>query len=92
MSDEGTKPALTSGRRKGWYGTWLPRAAMITLVAGGAALVTVWVLSSISDFLLTLAISFFVAFAMLPAVPWLTQAARRAGCDVEPLSVYEMPL
>jgi len=30
--------------------------------------------------------------AMLPAVPWLTQAARRAGCDVEPLSVYEMPL
>jgi GNAT superfamily N-acetyltransferase len=30
--------------------------------------------------------------AMLPGVPWLTQAARRAGCDVEPISVYEMPL
>ena len=30
--------------------------------------------------------------AMLPAVPWLTQAARRAGCDVNPLSVYEKPL
>lgn len=73
MSDEGNKPALTSGRRKGWYGTWLSRAAMITLVAGGAALVTVWVLSSVSDFLLTLAISFFVAFAMLPAVQWLTE-------------------
>jgi predicted PurR-regulated permease PerM len=73
MSDEVTRPALTSGRRKGWYGTWLPRAAMITLVAGGAALATLWVLSSISDFLLTLAISFFVAFAMLPAVQWITE-------------------
>jgi predicted PurR-regulated permease PerM len=73
MSDEKGRPDLTAGKRKGWYGTWLPRAAMITLVAGGAALVTVWVFSSISDFLLTLAISFFVAFAMLPAVQWLTE-------------------
>jgi predicted PurR-regulated permease PerM len=73
MSDEGARPDLTAGRKKGWYGTWLPRAAMITLVAGGAALATVWVLASISDFLLTLAISFFLAFAMLPAVQWLTE-------------------
>lgn len=73
MSDETPRPALTSGRKTGWYGTWLPRAAMITLVAGGAALATLWVLTSISDFLLTLAISFFLAFAMLPAVQWLTE-------------------
>jgi predicted PurR-regulated permease PerM len=73
MSEERVRPALTAGRKKGWYGTWLPRAAMITLVAGGAALATVWVLASISDFLLTLAISFFLAFAMLPAVQWLTE-------------------
>jgi ribosomal protein S18 acetylase RimI-like enzyme len=30
--------------------------------------------------------------AMLPALPWLTRAVRRAGCDVEPLSVYEKAL
>jgi GNAT superfamily N-acetyltransferase len=30
--------------------------------------------------------------AMLPAVPWLTQAVRKAGCDVERISIYEMPL
>jgi hypothetical protein len=30
--------------------------------------------------------------AMLPAVPWLTQAMRKAGCDVERINVYEMPL
>jgi GNAT superfamily N-acetyltransferase len=30
--------------------------------------------------------------AMLPAAPWLTQAARRAGCDVSGITVYDMPL
>ena len=28
----------------------------------------------------------------IPALDWLTQAARRAGCDVSPLSLWEYPL
>jgi hypothetical protein len=30
--------------------------------------------------------------AWIPALDWLIQSARRAGCDVSPMSVWEYPL
>jgi len=62
-----------------WYELWMPRLAIGILVAltfwfGGQ-----WVFTSISGFLLTLIMSFFVAFAMLPAVQFLSRRGWRRG-------------
>lgn len=62
-----------------WYNTWLPRigAAMVVLVAVGYG--TIWVFTSTSDFLLTLIMSFFVAFALMPAVEMLAKRGWKRG-------------
>ena len=70
---ETTRPAMFDGRKEGWYRTWLPRLGMATLVAAGSIAVAYWILTSLSDFFMTLLIAFFVAFAMLPAVEWFTR-------------------
>ena len=62
-----------------WYELWMPRLSIGILVAltfwfGGQ-----WVFTSISGFLLTLVMSFFVAFAMLPAVQFLSRRGWRRG-------------
>ncbi len=64
---------------KTWYEIWMPRLSIGVLVAltfwfGGQ-----WVFTSISGFLLTLVMSFFVAFAMLPAVQYLTRRGWKRG-------------
>ena len=64
---------------KTWYELWMPRLAIGILVAltfwfGGQ-----WVFTSISGFLLTLVMSFFVAFAMLPAVQFRSRRGWRRG-------------
>ena len=55
-----------------WYGVWLPRLAIGTVVVLAVWFGTIWVFTSTTDFLMTLLITFFAGFAMLPAVDWLT--------------------
>ncbi len=56
-----------------WYRKWLPRLVVGVVVLMTAWFGTIWVFSSISDFLITLLITFFLGFAMLPAVDWITK-------------------
>jgi predicted PurR-regulated permease PerM len=56
-----------------WYRTWLPRIVIGVIVLMTAWFGTIWVFSSVSDFIITLLITFFLAFAMLPAVDWITR-------------------
>jgi len=55
-----------------WYGLWLPRLAIGAIVVLTVWFGAIWVFTSTTDFLMTLVITFFAAFAMLPAVDWLT--------------------
>ncbi len=62
-----------------WYEIWLPRIAVATLLLLVVGFGGSWVFTSISDFLITLLIAFFLAFAMLPAVDWLSRRGWRRG-------------
>jgi len=62
-----------------WYEIWLPRIAVATLLLLLVGFGGSWVFTSISDFLITLLIAFFLAFAMLPAVDWLSRRGWRRG-------------
>ncbi|MDQ3782828.1 MAG: AI-2E family transporter, partial [Actinomycetota bacterium] len=72
------EPAL-SHRSGHWYQTWLPRVAVAVLVALAVLSVATWIFSSTSGFLVTVLISLFVAFALLPAVEVLTRRGWRRG-------------
>ena len=63
----------------GFYRTWLPRVAWATLVAVAVFFGTTWVFTSTSGFLVTLLISVFIAFALLPAVESLSRRGWRRG-------------
>jgi len=73
LEDELIRPAVFEGSREGWYRTWLPRFGLGALVVVGAVAVAYWVFTSLADFIMTLLIAFFVAFAMIPAVEWLAK-------------------
>ncbi len=62
-----------------WYEIWLPRIAVATLLLLVVGFGGSWVFTSISDFLITLLLAFFLAFAMLPAVDWLSRRGWRRG-------------
>ncbi|GMQ86228.1 MAG: AI-2E family transporter [Acidimicrobiia bacterium] len=66
-------------KQKTWYETWLPRLTVATLLVLVVGFGGSWVFTSISDFLITLIIAFFLAFAMLPAVDWLSRRGWKRG-------------
>ncbi|MGI9665878.1 MAG: AI-2E family transporter [Acidimicrobiia bacterium] len=55
-----------------WYSIWLPRMGIALLVGLAIFWGASWVFSSTVDFIITLILSFFIAFAMLPAVDYLS--------------------
>ena len=62
-----------------WASIWLPRLGMATLVVVAVFFGTTWVFVNTTDFLITLIISFFVAFALMPAVEILVRRGWRRG-------------
>ena len=62
-----------------WYGTWLPRIALATIIVLATWYGSQWVFTSTSDFLLTLVMSVFIAFAMLPGVEHLYRRGWKRG-------------
>lgn len=63
----------------GWYRIWLPRAAYVTVVVLGVGYGTTWVFRNTSGFIVTIVLSLFAAFAMLPAVEALSRRGWRRG-------------
>ncbi|MDJ0497555.1 MAG: AI-2E family transporter [Acidimicrobiia bacterium] len=63
----------------GWNRTWLPRAAYLTVVVVAVFYGTTWVFRNTAGFLVTLVLSVFAAFAMLPAVEALSKRGWRRG-------------
>ena len=63
----------------GWYREWLPRIAIGTLLVLVVAYGSMWIFRSTSSFLVTVVISLFAAFAMLPAVEALSKRGWRRG-------------
>jgi len=64
---------------KTWLEVWLPRLSIALLVLMVVGFGARWIFTSTSGFLLTLVMSFFVAFALLPAVQYLTHRGWRRG-------------
>lgn len=55
-----------------WYRTWLPRIGIGVVFALGVGYGAQWVFTSTTDFIITMIMAFFIAFAMLPAVDYLS--------------------
>jgi predicted PurR-regulated permease PerM len=69
----------TSAVEGSWYGRWLPRTLVVTIVATAAWFGSRWIFTSLSDFLITIVFAVFIAMALLPAVERLTKRGWRRG-------------
>jgi len=67
------------GPNAGWYRIWLPRIAATTLLVLAVVFGTQWIVGNSLSFLVTLFISVFAAFALLPAVETLSDRGWRRG-------------
>ncbi len=70
---------ITEEAEPSWYEVWLPRLSIALLVLMAVGFGVQWIFTSTSGFLLTVVMSFFVAFALLPAVEFLTRRGWRRG-------------
>lgn len=58
---------------------WIPRAILLFLAGVAGLLVVRWMVAELRSFLLILVVSFFLSFALEPAVDWLSQRGLRRG-------------
>jgi len=72
-------PAEIAENQRVWYRFWLPRIVIGTLVFMAIAFGGQWVFTSTTDFIMTMIMSFFIAFAMLPAVDYLSGRGWKRG-------------
>ncbi|MEZ5175453.1 MAG: AI-2E family transporter [Acidimicrobiia bacterium] len=72
-------PAEIAQMQRSWYRIWIPRLIISTLVVMAVAFGAHWMFTSITDFVMTMIVSFFVAFAMLPAVDRLSGRGWKRG-------------
>jgi predicted PurR-regulated permease PerM len=63
----------------GWYRTWLPRVAYATVTVVAVVYGSTWVFRNTAGFIVTVVLSIFAAFAMLPAVEALSKRGWRRG-------------
>ncbi len=75
--DGATDPAKATA--PGWYRQWLPRVATTTVVVLAVGYGGTWIFRNTSNFIVTIVISLFAAFAMLPAVEALSNRGWRRG-------------
>ena len=61
---------------------WLPRAVALVFVLYAAFLLSEWALGKLTDLLVTLVVSVFIALAIEPAVDWLARRGMRRGAAV----------
>jgi predicted PurR-regulated permease PerM len=61
---------------------WLPRAIIVAFILYAAFLISRWALGKLTDLLVTLLVSVFIALAIEPAVNWLAKRGIRRGFAV----------
>ncbi len=66
-------------RSPSWFGTWLPRIGVATVVVSALWFGSQWVFGSIVDFLMMMVVSIFISFSLLPAVEALARRGWRRG-------------
>jgi predicted PurR-regulated permease PerM len=66
-------------KQRVWYRFWLPRIVIGTVVFMAIAFGSQWIFTSTTDFIMTMILSFFIAFAMLPAVDYLSGRGWKRG-------------
>ena len=71
--------SLSPPPEPGWYRIWIPRTAAVTVVVIASVYGSRWVFGNTSGFIVTVVISMFAAFAMLPAVETLSKRGWRRG-------------
>lgn len=59
--------------------SWIPRAILLALVGVASLLVLRWMLAELQSLLMVLVVSFFLSFALEPAVDWLSHHGIRRG-------------
>ncbi len=79
MNTADLDPSLASPAPPGWYRVWLPRVAATTLTVLSVAYGAIWLFNGTAGFIITLVLSVFVAFALLPAVETLSARGVRRG-------------
>ena len=72
-------PTEVGEEQRTWYRFWLPRIFIGTLVLMTVVFGGQWVFTSTTDFIMTMILSFFIAFAMLPAVDYLSGRGWKRG-------------
>jgi predicted PurR-regulated permease PerM len=58
---------------------WYPRALLLTLAGIAGLLILRWMIGQLESLLLILVVSFFLSFALEPAVDWLSRNGVRRG-------------
>jgi predicted PurR-regulated permease PerM len=71
------EPAASRDRAR--MPAWYPRALLLTLAGIAALLVLRWMIGRLESLLLILVVSFFLSFALEPAVDWLSRNGVRRG-------------
>lgn len=79
MTESETAAQASVEVTQSWYRAWIPRVAVATVTVLAVGYGTTWVAGSASGFFITLVISVFVAFALLPAVELLSRRGWRRG-------------
>jgi predicted PurR-regulated permease PerM len=62
-----------------WYRVWLPRAIVVVLVTLAVVAAASWIFEKTTGFLILVLMSFFLSFALQPAVHALTRRGWRRG-------------
>jgi predicted PurR-regulated permease PerM len=58
---------------------WYPKALLLTLAGVAALMIVRWMIGELESLLLLLVVSFFLSFALEPAVDWLSRHGIRRG-------------
>jgi predicted PurR-regulated permease PerM len=76
-SDDGDygEPTWTSARMPAWF----PKALLLSLAGIAGLLILRWMIGQLESLLLILVVSFFLSFALEPAVDWLSRNGVRRG-------------
>ena len=81
-SPSGPPPGWTPSRADARVPRWLPRGVALVFVLYAAFLLSQWALGRLTDLLVTLVVSVFIALAIEPAVDWLAKRGMRRGLAV----------
>jgi predicted PurR-regulated permease PerM len=73
------EPLMTGEVARAPMPSWIPRAIVLALAGVAGLLVLRWMLAELQSLLMVLVVSFFLSFALEPAVDWLSNHGIRRG-------------